>query len=67
MLYMFRTVLVHLQEQHFKLYIAFGVCRYHTSGCCVVIATQQPDLSAYTSIYQMQSTAYKVAPDDGLI
>ena len=24
------------------------ICRYHTSGCCVAIATQQPDVSAYT-------------------
>ena len=30
-----------------------------TCGCCVVIA--------YTGIYQMRCTAYKVAPDDGLI
>ena len=28
----------------YKLYIAFGICRYHTSGCCVAIAKQQPDL-----------------------
>ena len=28
----------------YKLYIAFGICRYHTSGCCVAIATQQPDV-----------------------
>ena len=28
MLYMFRTVLVHHQEQLYKLYIAFGICRY---------------------------------------
>ena len=34
----------------YKLYISFGICRYHTSG-----------------IYQMRCTAYKVAPDDGLI
>ena len=39
MLYMFRTALVHHQEQLYKLYIAFGICRYHTSGCCVAIAT----------------------------
>ena len=39
MLYMFRTVLVHHQEQLYELYIAFGICRYHTSGCCVAIAT----------------------------
>ena len=25
----------------YKLYIAFGICQYHTSGCCVAIATQQ--------------------------
>ena len=68
MLYMFRTVLVHHQEQLYKLYIAYaGICRYHTSGCCVAIATQQPDVSTYTGIYQMRCTAYKVAPDDGLI
>jgi hypothetical protein len=28
MLYMFRTVLVHLQERLYTLYIAFGICRY---------------------------------------
>ena len=64
---MFRTKLVHHQEQLYELYIAFGTCRYHTSGCCVSIATQQPDISAYTGIYQMRCTAYKVTPDDGLI
>ena len=32
------------------------------SGFCVAIA-----ISAYTGIYQMRCTAYKVAPDDGLI
>ena len=73
------------------------------SGCCVAIATQQPDVwcrhipaytkcdvqympvpnvwllcgyshtttrrmvPAYTGIYQMRCTAYKVAPVDGLI
>ena len=40
---MFRTVLVHLQEQFYDLYIA------------------------YTGTYQMRCTAYKVAPDDGLL
>ena len=64
---MFRTVLDHHQEQLYKLYIVFGICRYHTSGCCVAIATQQLDVSAYTDIYQIPCTAYKVAPDDGLI
>ena len=38
MLYMFRTILVHHQEQLYKPYIAFGICLYHTSGCCVAIA-----------------------------
>ena len=31
-----------------------------TSVCCVAIATQQPDVPAYTGIYQMRCTAYKV-------
>ena len=64
MLYMFRTVLVHHQEQLYKLYITFGICRYHTSGCCVAIAIQQPDVSAYT---KCDVQLIKVAPDDGLI
>ena len=55
--------LVHHQEQLYKLYIAIGICRYHTSGCCVAITTQQPDVSAYTKCdVQLQN----VAPDDGL-
>ena len=36
-----------------------GICRYHTSGCCVAITTQQPDVPAYTGVYQMRCTAYK--------
>ena len=32
-----------------------------TSGCCVAIATQQPDVSAYTGIYQMACAAYKIS------
>ena len=43
-----------------------GICRYHTSGCYVAIAIQQSDVPAYTGIYHMRCTAYKVAPDDGL-
>ena len=51
---MFRTRLVYHQEQPFyKLYVVFDICRYHTSGCCVAIVTQQSDVSAYTGIYQM--------------
>ena len=43
MLYIFRTILVHLQEQSFISCVSrFGICRYHS--CCVAIATQQPDV-----------------------
>ena len=35
-----------------------------TSGCCVAITTQQPDVSAYTK-YDVQLP--NVAPEDGLI
>ena len=41
-----------------------GTCRYHTSGCCAAIATQQPDVSAYT---KCDVQLKKVAPVDGLI
>ena len=54
MLYMFRTVLVHHQEQIHKLYIAFGIYRYHTCGCCVAIATYR-HIPAYTK-YDVQLT-----------
>ena len=40
MLYMFQTVLVHHQEQLYKLYIVLGICQYHTCASCVAIATQ---------------------------
>ena len=40
-----------------------GICRYHTSGCCVVIATQQPDVPACT---KCDVQLIKVAPYDGL-
>ena len=33
----------------YKLYIVFGICRYHTSGCCVAITTQQPVFKARIS------------------
>ena len=60
MLYMFRTVLVHHQEQLYKLYIAFGICRYHTSGCCVAIR----EAYEFTSCHRMPCTALWV-DDDG--
>ena len=71
---MFRTILVHHHEQLYKLYIAFGICWYHTCGCCVAIGwspsyshtTATRMVPTYTGIYQMRCTAYKVAPDDGL-
>ena len=36
-----------------------GICRYHTSVCCVAVVTQQTDVPAYTGVYQMRCTAYK--------
>ena len=48
----------------YELYIVFGICRYHTCGCCVVIATQQPHVSAYT---KCDVQLIKVAPVGGLI
>ena len=62
--YVFQTAYVHHTEDH--LYIQFLGCLVYvdTSGCCMAIATQQPDVSAYTGLYQMRCTAYKVAPDD---
>ena len=47
-----------LHALHFSDYIS------PSSGA---IATQQPHVTAYTGIYQTRCTAYKVAPDDGLI
>ena len=35
------------------------------SDCCVTTATQQPDISTYTGIYQMRCKAYEVVPDYG--
>ena len=63
MLYMFRTILVHHREQLYKLYIAFAICRYMP----VRVATATRMVPVYTGIYQTRCTAYKVAPDDGLI
>ena len=64
---MFRTVLVHHQEQLYKLYIAFGICRDHTSGCCVVI-TANSQTYRHTQIYTKRDVQLiKAAPDDGLI
>ena len=37
----------------YMLYIVFGICRYHKSGCCVVIATQQPDRHILNTMYSL--------------
>ena len=54
----------------YKLYIAFGIGRYVWMLCGygkdLSVTTQQPDVPAYTGIYQIRCTAYKFAPDDGL-
>ena len=60
MFYMFRTILVHHQEQLYELYIAFGICRYHTSGH----ATATRMVPAYT---KCDVQLIKIAPEDGLI
>ena len=80
MLYMFRTILVHPQEQLFISCISHLVYS-GTCGCCVAIATQQPDIwyrhiPAYTKCGYSHTTARiigiyrhipnKVALDDGL-
>ena len=60
MLYMFRTVLVHHQEQ-----LLYAVNRiWYMPVPYVAIATQQPDVSAYT---KCDVQRIKVAHDDGLI
>ena len=39
MLYMFRPILVHLQEQLYELHITFGICLY-----VWLLATQEPEV-----------------------
>ena len=67
MLYMFRTVSVHHQEQLYELYIAFGIHQHVWLLCGYSHTRARRMVPAYTSVYQMRGTAYKVAPDDGLI
>ena len=62
MLYMFRTILVHHQEQLYKLYIAFGICRYMPVRVAVVWIKPHNSHTYGPGIYQMRCTAYKVAP-----
>ena len=50
-----------------ELYIAFGICRYHTSGCCVTIATQQPDvryINVKLTEIQLTAIQYDTVSDD---
>ena len=65
MLYMFRTILVYLQGQLYKLYVAFGICRYMPVPYVWLLCGYNNQTYG-TGIYQMRCTAYKVAPDDGL-
>ena len=67
--YMFWTILVHHQEQLYKLYIAFGMCRYMPIRLAVVWLCGYPHNSQTygTGIYQTRCTAYEVAPEDGVI
>ena len=62
--YMFRTILVHLQEQLFisctSHLVYVGICRYVWLLCGY-------SQSYGTGICQMRCTAYKVVPEDGLI
>ena len=47
----FRIILVHLQEQLYKLYIAFGICRYMPDVCLLCgysHTTARLMVSAYT-------------------
>ena len=49
MLYMFLTVLVHLQEQPFyKLYVVFGICGYVWRMSCYCHTTARRVVPAYT-------------------
>ena len=54
-LYMFRTVLVHLQEQSFyKLYVVFGICGYDW-----LLHGYSHTTARRIGTYQMRCTAYK--------
>ena len=62
--------LVHHQERRFGavyhnwyMPVYAGISWYHTSGWCVIITTQEPDVPAYTNCdIQLQN----IASDDGL-
>ena len=48
MLYMFRTILVHHQEQLYELYIAFGIRRYVWMLCGYSYKIARCMVPAYT-------------------
>ena len=51
---MFRTILVHQQEQLYKLYIAFGIYRYsHTTARRVVPAYTECDVQLIKLLLMM--------------
>ena len=37
----------------YKLYIAFGICRYHMCGCCVAIGSNIPSYSHTTATHMV--------------
>ena len=45
---MFRAILVHHQEQLYKLYVAFGICLYVQLLCGHSQTTARPMVPAYT-------------------
>ena len=72
MLYMFRTILVHHQEQLYKLYIVIGIWRYVWLLCDYIHTTARRmvrlDVSSSTRITTYQSLRIQLvqnAPDDG--
>ena len=64
MLYMFRTILVHLQEQLYELYIAFCICRYVWMLCGYSHTISRRMVPTYTK-WDVQ--LLKVAPEDGIM
>ena len=64
MLCMFRTILDHHQEQLYKLYIAFGICRYVWLLCGYSHTTDRRMVPAYT---KSDVQLIKVARHDGLL
>jgi hypothetical protein len=49
-----------------ELYIAIGISRYHTCGCCVAIATQQPQPPFATRVSRVVWTWRHLAAGAGM-